>query len=334
MVAVLEPPLSDHYYVGLILVLSYACTFAQLRFTYAAISGLVLFVSYIFVVAYLKGSPSEVIANNTAFVFSSVYIGLFACALFEGYRRRNYWQIRKIEEISARDDLTGLLNRRQQRHVFALTQEGFRLRGEPTAALIIDVDNFKTINDQNGHETGDRILRHTAEIITDTLAGAGTAFRHGGDEFLVLMPGLTSAEAEDYATRMILDFDRMARRSLPHTPDVGLSIGISELDHSAACLEDLLRLADEALYAAKQHGKRRVVVHANTRGPSRPKAVAAGWPCRQRSFGDTENRSMSTRPKKRLKKNQSESSIIGGGDPPDLSNVDPGEPDDESSEIL
>ncbi len=127
--------------------------------------------------------------------------------------------------------------------------------GAQLAILAIDLDGFKSVNDQHGHAAGDRVLKIVAERITGTIRGSDVVSRRGGDEFSVLL-----VDVDGQKTRAIAD-KILATLSAPYPdvdPEVSASIGVARYPHDATTLTELLARADEALYTAKKAGKRRV----------------------------------------------------------------------------
>ncbi len=161
-----------------------------------------------------------------------------------------------------RDPLTGLLNRRAFHDAVARDVARARRGGAPLAVIMIDVDHFKRVNDDHGHEAGDRALVALAAILRDGVRASDLACRFGGEEFVVALPGmpveLAAARAdawrEAFAAAGLVGAGGAALR-------VTLSAGVAALGADAS-IDAALRRADEALYAAKRDGRDRVVVAA------------------------------------------------------------------------
>lgn len=147
------------------------------------------------------------------------------------------------------DDLTGLLNRRGWRYTAPRELARAARSGNPITLVTLDLDNFKELNDEQGHEQGDRALRDTAERIRATLRAGDVVARLGGDEFVALLTNST-------LTGSVTAIDRL-RESTP--PEEGFSSGIAVWDRSED-LTELLRRSDLALYAAKDAGGGRTEV--------------------------------------------------------------------------
>ena len=163
---------------------------------------------------------------------------------------------------SITDTLTGLYNRRHF-HSLAQNEADRTLRTHvPFSVLLMDVDRFKQYNDTFGHDEGDKVLRTLGEEMRKNFRTMDTGFRHGGEEFLVLLPETTAEDAIVPAERLRKRFSAIP--FLPHPDEeprkVTLSIGIAEF-RPGLSIDDLVRSADRAMYAAKNAGRNRTVSH-------------------------------------------------------------------------
>ena len=150
------------------------------------------------------------------------------------------------------DPLTGLLNRRSlENEVRTLTHDD-----RAFALVLADLDNFKALNDMHGHDAGDRALRIFARILRDTLRDDDLLCRYGGEEFLVVLPGLTADEAASAFDRVRLELDAAAAGG--QLPPFTVSAGVVDTDDGAT-LSDLVTIADRCLMRAKADGRDRVV---------------------------------------------------------------------------
>jgi diguanylate cyclase (GGDEF)-like protein len=167
----------------------------------------------------------------------------------------------QLREMASRDSLTGLFNRRHFNDLLSqLFAEASRYGTELTC-MMIDLDNFKRVNDSLGHQMGDQLLQLTARVIRDSIREADVAVRFGGDEFAVLLPQTSPQDARVSAERILEDFGAEVRRHLPQASIASLSIGLASCRHGEpAAAKDLVNLADEALYLAKAGGKNRITV--------------------------------------------------------------------------
>jgi diguanylate cyclase (GGDEF)-like protein len=172
------------------------------------------------------------------------------------------WQERatQFQLISITDPLTGLLNRRYLEE--RLTEELNRSKryNYSMSCLMIDIDDFKNYNDQNGHQAGDVALKITAHALKATLRSADVACRYGGEEFCILLPQTSLSEAGVIAERMR---QRVAETDYPYGKSqplgtVSISIGISTFATHIDTAETVIAAADRALYKAKHLGKNRI----------------------------------------------------------------------------
>jgi len=172
----------------------------------------------------------------------------------------------QLMEDSRRDPLTGMRNRRALADELPGLEAGHHERGEPLALALVDVDRFKAYNDELGHLAGDQALRAIAATIRGSLRGRDMAYRFGGEELLLVLPGTGAADALAVAERVRTAVEAAA---LPHPRGIGgiltVSIGVAagHADYGA-----LFTRADGALYAAKHDGRNRVVAAAESEPPA------------------------------------------------------------------
>jgi len=156
--------------------------------------------------------------------------------------------------LASTDPLTGIANRRRFMDAAQVEFARARRSGAPLSLLSIDLDHFKTINDTWGHEAGDAVLQHFTRSTRALLREYDLFARMGGDEFVVLLPYTSSADAERTANR-ILSTARQQRVAIGNADiQYTISIGHSTVDDEYD-LESLLRRADSALYKAKSAGR-------------------------------------------------------------------------------
>jgi diguanylate cyclase (GGDEF)-like protein len=172
---------------------------------------------------------------------------------------------RAAELLAQHDPLTGLPNRRLLPDRLAQALARARRSDEIVAVLLIDLDDFKPVNDTHGHKAGDEVLRLTADRLKGCLRITDTVARFGGDEFVVVVEcGAQTADVQAVAAKIL---DAVSRPIAPlwttdlSTPEVRItcSIGISQYPRDGDDAEALIRLADAAMYQAKQAGPGRVV---------------------------------------------------------------------------
>lgn len=162
---------------------------------------------------------------------------------------------RQLKELASRDPLTGIHNRRHFAEVLEQRfSEAVRYDND-LSCIMLDVDNFKSVNDRFGHQTGDRLLNYTARIISEQLRTADVLARYGGDEFIVLLPQSDGENAHVLGRRILEAFVLGVAGEFPEA-SVTLSIGIASVNAiQPPDAEALIRSADRALYEAKSQGK-------------------------------------------------------------------------------
>ncbi|MBU9856898.1 diguanylate cyclase [Rahnella bonaserana] len=164
-----------------------------------------------------------------------------------------------IMQISVRDGLTGLYNRRHWESLLNTELESFRRYRHKTTLVLIDIDHFKSINDNYGHSVGDQAIILLAQELQQTMRTADIIGRFGGDEFAAILPHSTKLQAKRAIERLQ---SRLANSLFPHHPElqIHISAGIAECDDAQETPTNWLNAADSALYIAKKSGRNRVEI--------------------------------------------------------------------------
>jgi diguanylate cyclase (GGDEF)-like protein len=165
-----------------------------------------------------------------------------------------------VKELSVIDGLTKLYLRR---HLFSLLKNEIERLGErklPLSLLMIDIDRFKSYNDQFGHLVGDMILRHLRQFIKQNFRQIDIIGRYGGEEFIIALPETTKEMALGIAERFRESIERQRIDIYDNQIQFTISIGISSYPHDANSLMGLINKADKALYTAKSEGRNRVEI--------------------------------------------------------------------------
>jgi diguanylate cyclase (GGDEF)-like protein len=182
------------------------------------------------------------------------------CSVMIGYLMALYYsamqgRMQQLYDISIRDSLTGLLNRRGA--IDTIGKSLARHQGS-NAMLLVDVDNLKMVNDLRGHATGDAVIALTAEAVRESIRAGDQCARFGGDEFLIFAPSCDADEATSIANRIM---GRLSGQSMPLAGvRFGVSIGIVVRDGAHADFDRMYRDADAALYRGREEGKSRIGV--------------------------------------------------------------------------
>jgi diguanylate cyclase (GGDEF)-like protein len=197
-------------------------------------------------------------------------INTYASRLDAAYRELETTN-QRLKEFSFKDEVTGLYNRRF--FSIRLEEEFSRYRrfNHPVSVVLLDLDGFKEVNDRMGHRAGDETLRDIAQILLKHSRGINVISRYGGDEFAVLLVETPKAGARLYADRI-----RQVVSTYPfgHGRAITASFGVASLPEDVATSpEEIMRSADDALYAAKRTGKNRVAGYEAAARPSAAESV-------------------------------------------------------------
>lgn len=149
-----------------------------------------------------------------------------------------------------------------RRHFFECAQQAFdsaREDGTPLAFLLLDIDDFKRINDSYGHQEGDQVLQHIADSGKAVLRRGDLFGRIGGEEFAAVFPGCNAQVAEQIAERLQRQIQHLSFSHGQQTYGVTVSQGLTELTDEDVALDSLYARADAAMYQAKRQGKNQIV---------------------------------------------------------------------------
>lgn len=185
--------------------------------------------------------------------FAATAVVVSACAYVFAYRNRS--QRRRLEHLATIDPLTGVKNRRSMDQELAMAAAQSERTGFPLSLVLLDIDHFKKINDEYGHGVGDEVLVELVWAVDRHTRKYDQLFRYGGEEFVLLMPGLEGAGLEVVLSHLRQVLHRYVRHP---GGSVTASFGVASLQHGES-VETWLARADDALYRAKSSGRNRVV---------------------------------------------------------------------------
>ena len=200
---------------------------------------------------------------DTGELNARIYACLRTKSLQDDLKKKNRQledMLTRVETLAVTDSLTGLFNRRRFETILSIEFKKASRYRSPLSCMMIDIDHFKTINDEYGHRIGDVILKETAQIIMKSIREVDTASRWGGEEFSVLIPNTSKENAQTPATRILKS---VANNAFSEIGDrhVTVSIGIADaLDPFIDSEEKLVNAADLAMYEAKRNGRNRIEV--------------------------------------------------------------------------
>ena len=187
--------------------------------------------------------------------------------------------VQKLETLASTDPLTGLANRRSIQDALERAFAASQRYSTDLSCVMIDLDCFKPINDTLGHQMGDRLLQTAARVLEANCRRSDVAGRYGGDEFVLLLPETDPQTAEQVARRVQQQFRQATGVILPEGHETDMSLGLAFVSlHQPANADQLVALADAALYHAKQEGKGRIALHNAPPQHPTPTPIAPALP--------------------------------------------------------
>jgi diguanylate cyclase (GGDEF)-like protein len=184
-----------------------------------------------------------------------VVIALASCAGLAAFAETLMRAEMQQRSDAVLDPLTGLLNRKALAGRFVEIAQQAALTGQPICLVACDLDHFKRVNDEHGHARGDAVLKDVAYLLRKSLRSFELVYRLGGEEFLIVLPGVPVPEARAIAERVRAGVEEARPGGLPVT----VSLGVAGAGGPDLAFEPLFRAADAALYEAKRAGRNRVV---------------------------------------------------------------------------
>jgi len=169
--------------------------------------------------------------------------------------------LRYVKKLAATDALTGISNRR---HFMDLATKEFnrsKRYGHPLSILALDIDHFKSINDNYGHQAGDKVLEVISACCQSLLSATDVFGRLGGEEFSILLPEANAQSAQEMAQRVLNSVANLKVEYEDKIITFTTSIGVSEVSDASKSLEALMQHSDQALYQAKHNGRNRMEIH-------------------------------------------------------------------------
>jgi len=203
------------------------------------------------------------VINAWVFLSLTLVVGLMLARVFEATNRRAFALEHALMQDARTDPLTRLANRRSIEETAAAELRRQRRSGKPTAVILCDIDEFKRINDEHGHDAGDRTIRSVGENLRSVMRTTDALGRWGGDEFLAILPETTVEEAARLAERIRAAMQSAAIPGLTGL-HVTVSVGVAAItcdrtDSDVETFDRVVKAADEALYQAKAAGRNRTV---------------------------------------------------------------------------
>lgn len=243
----------------------------------------------ILIALFITIGVTQLMTASQAFIFTVVFSPLWFFSIYINWNnilnvRRSFlrslldeWNYQTLKNLAHTDDLTQLYNRR---HFVDMAERSIHKwpKHASTCLLMFDVDHFKNINDNYGHDIGDRVLQLIAEVTRKEMRHSDVLARFGGEEFIALLEDTQLQDSLVIAERIRCTIQKQFIYAKPNHPiRFTISIGVAELESHTQTLEDLIKQADIALYRAKKSGRNRIeVYHPEMPEKSKP-AKAQPW---------------------------------------------------------
>src|SRR5574340_1227438 len=258
-------------WVFLIPVLSYSLLERKMGFAVSLIGTLVALLAYLFKYGDILERDHILGLSDSLICLFSVWVAMH---LYERNRESATGELRRM---ATTDQLTGLNNRRQLEKIFTHLAGAADRQNHALAVVVMDLDHLKQVNDRWGHHAGDAVLVHIARLLRNHLRASDWAFRIGGEEFCLLLPMADHGGA-------VRATEALRRRIAEHPCNtdgqvipLSASIGVAMYPSNGKAFGQLLSLADERMYRAKQQGRNRVISDDTIEKPvSTPNAATIG----------------------------------------------------------
>lgn len=255
---------SPYYFPGLMLAIFFTYSLIGARFIQALAVNLLVLVIYNVLFGYFRAFPEHLLLSENFFLVSANLLGGVAGYLAEFQRRKLFLREMQLDEErrlhldrSLHDRLTGLPNRDLLDDRINQALALARRDSARHAGIFVDLDGFKRINDQLGHDHGDIVLREIARRLSGAMRETDTVSRIGGDEFFLLVQDIGSCDAASFLAEKLLDQIEQPVPGLPPGYTLSASIGICLFPREgiASAPDSIIRCADQAMYQAKADGK-------------------------------------------------------------------------------
>lgn len=219
----------------------------------------VIFVTINIIVYQLRFFTGEWTSLGNAGIYNILISSIALTTFAHLYERNREITEARLMALAGTDQLTGLPNRMRLLDDFNYVRAGIERTKSSLAVAMIDLDHFKLINDNHGHDTGDQALLHTADLIRNNTREVDLMARLGGEEFTLVMPDASAEDAKTIVDRLRETFMATPMHTEEGPITITFSAGIAEYWVDGRDLETLIRNADRRLYHAKNHGRNQVV---------------------------------------------------------------------------
>lgn len=233
------------------------------NFYFRVIPAWLFTIGNVFILLIYKMPPELMVLNTLLITYAATNLAGFTISRrMYSYRLTQYkaladaeYSRRKLQKLASTDALTGIFNRRM---IFRLGQEQlnrYKRYNNIFSVMMIDIDRFKDINDNYGHQTGDLVLKMFTDYIKQNTRQNDISGRIGGDEFILILPETDQEDSVSFGDRFIEGLADLKLNNKDGPITVSVSIGITTITSDDLSFDDLVKRVDEALYKAKHRGR-------------------------------------------------------------------------------
>ena len=246
-----SPYLSELY-----LIIIWTFTISGLRLSHALISATITSIIILLFSYYFLALPKNILSMHFLWILSAFSFGLLSAFILERSNKIIFLNEKQLEKLATTDKLTGLYNRLKIENIFEIEVERARRYKRFFSIILVDIDNFKHVNDNYGHHTGDTVLKEFSLILKNGVRKVDFVSRWGGEEFLIILPQTNIEETEKVAQNLRKNIENFKFTLVDNQTG---SFGLSYYRDNDT-IQNLLNRADRALYIAKENGKNQVQI--------------------------------------------------------------------------
>jgi diguanylate cyclase (GGDEF)-like protein len=248
--------LSELYSTEVYLIIIWIFAISGLRFSYAIVSASICFILTLGYQVYSL-MPKEIFYLHQLWMFSAFSFGVMTALILEKNNKRIFLDARKLEQLATIDKLSGLYNRMKIENYCEMEIDKVKRYNEVFSVILIDIDYFKEINDDYGHNIGDRVISSISKILQSSIRRVDYVGRWGGEEFLILLPKTTAQQAFQIAEKIRIT---IMEEDFSPAQNITISAGITEYMQGDTT-EKIIQRADEELYKAKESGRNQIQIY-------------------------------------------------------------------------
>ncbi len=206
----------------------------------------------------LFASEEKIIEDEIPLIILGTLVNWSVFFTVAYFRMKYHYALEEVKKLTVVDPLTGLYNRRYFDFYMEKTIPYCQITGTPLALILLDLDNFKKVNDDYGHICGDNALKHVSEVIKKTVRESDAYIRFGGEEFAIVMPITDILNGQQLAERIRLNVEKS--EFIYKNTRINLTISCGVAMYNGETVTQFIENADKSLYQAKESGRNKVVI--------------------------------------------------------------------------